>query len=71
MRCGPGPNQLVLLAHDGTAVDLPAVELRSDPQLVARLIEHYRVHRRDRPELADARVLRRVSENRLTEALHD
>lgn len=65
VQAGPGPNVLVLLGHAGTDVPLPAVELRSDPQLVARLLEHYRTHPRDRAELVDERALSRVREDRL------
>ena len=65
VRAGPGPNALALLGHAGTSVDLPAAELRSDPQLLARLLEHYRSHREDRTELHDGRVLDRVRKDGL------
>lgn len=44
----------------GSWVSLPGSELRSDPALLARLVEHYRTHPRDRHELADERVVERV-----------
>lgn len=58
-------DRLTLLAPGGPPVVLPSDELRSDPELVARLVEHYLRHRRDREELGDERVLQRVREDRL------
>ncbi len=56
---------VTLLGFEGASVKLPVAELRSDPQLVARLVEHYRAHRGDRAELTDGRALQRVREGRL------
>lgn len=59
------PTPLAVLSIAGSWVPLPGAELRSDPVLVARLVEHYRAHPRDRSELTDGRAIDRAREDRL------
>jgi hypothetical protein len=65
LRTAPTSGALTVRGLEGTSVNLPAQELRSQPVLVARLVEHYRTQRPDRPELADGRAIDRVREDRL------
>ncbi|WP_170169849.1 PH domain-containing protein [Nocardioides aurantiacus] len=64
---GVGPRPLALLGYSGRVLALPGPELRSDPDLVARLVEHYRTHPRERDELADGRAVERARTGRLDE----
>lgn len=51
---------VVVLGHAGTTVPCWALGLRSDPALVAALLEFYRSHERERSELANGRALERA-----------
>lgn len=57
---GNGGMTVDLLGFSGTKAPFPASELRSDPALVAALLEFYRTHERERSELASGRALDRV-----------
>lgn len=59
------PSPLAAQTVDGAWVPLQQQELRSDPALVARLVEHYRTHPRERDELADGRAVERARTDRL------
>lgn len=59
-RVGKGGLTLDLLGHSGTSVPVPTSELRSDPAVVAELLEFYRTHERERSELGSGRAADRV-----------
>lgn len=65
VQAGPGLDDLVLVGHGESRVDVPVAELRSDPAAAARLLEHYRASDRDRAELGDDRALERIRTDRL------
>lgn len=59
-RVGMGGLTVVLLGHEGTEVPCWALGLRSDPALVAELLEFYRSNERLRGELASGAALDRI-----------
>ncbi|MGL5829464.1 MAG: hypothetical protein ACRC0L_07835, partial [Angustibacter sp.] len=62
---GLGGLTVQVVGHGGTSVPFPAAELRSDPALVARLLDHYRTHDRDRSDLASGAALTRLRNGEL------
>ncbi|MGL5850863.1 MAG: hypothetical protein ACRCZD_08805 [Phycicoccus sp.] len=62
---GLGGLTVQVLGYEGTSVPIPAAGLRSDAALVARLLEYYRTHERERAELSSGAALDRLRDGQL------